>query len=97
MGSHQVALAAKEFSRPVYIAAETHKFVDIFPLDQFTMFLKQDVINFDPPKGVEGPMPQDKQEFVDWVPRQLIKGFITEVGLKTPQSVSDSIVGKRFE
>lgn len=61
------------------------------------MPVDQNIIDFDPPEGIEGANPQDKQEFVDHVPRQLIKGLITEAGLFTPQQVSDKIVAMRFE
>jgi translation initiation factor eIF-2B subunit alpha len=97
MGSYQLALVAKAYNRPVYVATETHKFVDIFPLDQFNMPIEQNIIDFNPPEGIDGATPQDKQEFVDYIPRQLIKGLITEVGLLTPQQVSDRIVSMRFE
>jgi translation initiation factor eIF-2B subunit alpha len=88
---------AKTYNRPVYVATETHKFVDMFPLDQFNIVVKQNIIDFNPPEGVEGATPQDKQEFVDYVPRQFIKGLITEAGLLTSQQVSDKITAMRFE
>ncbi|KAF8248902.1 nagb/rpia/CoA transferase-like protein [Wilcoxina mikolae CBS 423.85] len=97
LGSYQLALVAKTYNRPVYVATETHKFVDMFPLDQFNIVVKQNIIDFNPPEGVEGATPQDQQEFVDYVPRQLIKGLITEAGLLTPQQVSDKITAMRFE
>ncbi|KAI5795577.1 hypothetical protein EDC01DRAFT_629513 [Geopyxis carbonaria] len=97
MGSHQLALVAKSYNKPVYVASETHKFVDIFPLDQFNMPVEQNIIDFNPPQEIEGANEQVNQYFVDHVPRQLIRGFITEVGLLTPQQVSDKIVAMRFE
>ena len=97
MGSLQLALAAKHYNKRYFIATETHKFVDIFPLDQYEMPVEQNVVEFNPPEGVEGAMPQDQFCFVDHVPRDLIAGFITEVGLLTPQQVSDKIVAMRFE
>jgi translation initiation factor eIF-2B subunit alpha len=97
LGSYQLAQVAKAYNRPLYVATETHKFVDMFPLDQFNMNINQNIIDFNPPEGVEGATPQDEQEFVDHVPRTLIKGLITEAGLLTPQQVSDKIVCMRFE
>lgn len=97
MGSYQLALVAKTYNRPVYVATETHKFVDMFPLDQFNLVVRQNIIDFNPPQGVDGATPQDQQGFVDHVPRQLIRGFITEAGLLTPQQVSDRITAMRFE
>ncbi|KAI5799526.1 hypothetical protein FPQ18DRAFT_96363 [Pyronema domesticum] len=97
LGSYQLAQVAKAYNRPLYVATETHKFVDMFPLDQFNMNIDQNIIDFNPPEGVEGATPQDVQEFVDHVPRTLIKGLITEAGLLTPQQVSDKIVCMRFE
>ncbi|KAI5843015.1 hypothetical protein DFP73DRAFT_553013 [Morchella snyderi] len=97
MGTHQIALAAKKYRRKVYVATETHKFVDIFPLDQFDIPIEQDVINFDPPAGFDGPMPQTELGFVDYTEPQFIDGFITEVGLLTPDQVAERIVAMRFQ
>ncbi|KAH0605543.1 uncharacterized protein H6S33_004765 [Morchella sextelata] len=97
MGTHQIALAAKKYHRKVYVATETHKFVDIFPLDQFDIPIEQDVINFDPPAGFDGPMPQTELGFVDYTEPQFIDGFITEVGLLTPDQVAERIVAMRFQ
>lgn len=97
MGSLPVALAAKQFNKPFYVTTETHKFVDILPLDQYNMPVKQNIVDFntnaiEPSTHING-----RQAFVDHIPAALVKGFITEVGLLTPQQVAERIIQMRFE
>lgn len=96
MGTQNVALAAKNINRPFYVATETHKFVDMFPVDQYTIPVKQNVIVYDPP-AVEGAMSQEDLMFVDYVDPKYITGFITENGLMSPTMVGDRIVMTRLE
>lgn len=97
MGSFHLALAASRFAsrHKLYVVAETHKFVDLFPLNQFDHRFRQKLVVFDPP-GIEGPMPQESTPFFDHVPHEYISGIITETGLRTTQMVSNEIVERRF-
>ncbi|CAZ79798.1 unnamed protein product [Tuber melanosporum] len=96
MGTQNVALAARNIGRPFYVATETHKFVDMFPVDQYMIPVKQNVIVFNP-EGVEGAMSQDELTFVDYVDPKYITSFVTETGLMSPTMVGDKIIATRLE
>lgn len=46
MGTYQIGLLAKAKGKPFYVAAESHKFVRLFPLSQYDLPIKQRVIEF---------------------------------------------------
>lgn len=46
MGTYQIAQLAKAAGKPFYVAAESHKFVRLYPLGQYDLGIEQDVIEF---------------------------------------------------
>jgi translation initiation factor eIF-2B subunit alpha len=46
MGTYQIAILAKAMSKPFYVVAESHKFVRLYPLDQYDLPIEQEVIDF---------------------------------------------------
>ena len=46
LGTYQIALLAKAASKPFYVAAESHKFVRLYPLGQYDLGIDQEVIAF---------------------------------------------------
>ncbi|RFU32894.1 hypothetical protein B7463_g3449, partial [Scytalidium lignicola] len=46
MGTYQIALLAKAAGKPFYVAAESHKFVRLYPLGQYDLGIEQTVIEF---------------------------------------------------
>lgn len=56
LGTFQIAQLASRANIPFYVAAETHKFVRKFPLDQRDLGFKQQVLDF----GTEGASKQPK-------------------------------------
>ncbi|TGZ82365.1 nagb/rpia/CoA transferase-like protein [Ascodesmis nigricans] len=102
LGSMQLAMAAQYYKKPVYICAETHKFVDMFPLDQFRLPVTQNIVNF---TDSDEPAPESSSDkpalgpygYVDIIPKDLITGYITEIGLLSPQEAGHKIVMMRFE
>ncbi|KAG9228209.1 putative translation initiation factor eIF-2B subunit alpha [Amylocarpus encephaloides] len=53
LGTYQIGLLAKAAEKPFYVAAESHKFVRLYPLDQFDLGFDQEVINFTTNSGSE--------------------------------------------
>lgn len=47
LGTYQIALLAKAAGKPFYVAAESHKFVRIYPLGQYDLGIDQEVIKFE--------------------------------------------------
>ena len=46
MGTYQIALLAKAAGKPFYVAAESHKFVRLYPLGQYDLGIDQEVLKF---------------------------------------------------
>lgn len=46
MGTYQMAVLAKAAAKPLYVVAESHKFVRMFPLGQYDLGVEQNVLDF---------------------------------------------------
>ena len=46
LGTYQIGLLAKAEGKPFYVAAESHKFVRLYPLGQYDLPIEQKVIDF---------------------------------------------------
>jgi translation initiation factor eIF-2B subunit alpha len=107
MGTYQLGLLAKSKSKPFYVVAESHKFVRLYPLDQFDLPINQNVLDFkvaDDIKGQEEKQVEEdpetrskcsgatKDDAVDYTPPDLISGIITESGVLTPSAVSEELI-----
>lgn len=84
IGSYQIAVVAKVFNKPVYIAAESYKFARMFPLNQEDVAGKIS-INQDPSLKVNSPQ-------VDYTPPEFITLLFTDLGVLTPSAVSDELI-----
>jgi translation initiation factor eIF-2B subunit alpha len=89
-----MAIIAKAFNKPVYVAAESYKFARLFPLNQ------QDLpkgrvpsIQIDPPVGIsKGNYISSCNPCVDYTPAEYIQLLITDLGILTPSAVSDELI-----
>lgn len=84
IGSYQIAVVAKVFNKPVYVAAESYKFARMFPLNQDDVAGKVH-INTDPTLAVNLPL-------VDYTPPEFITLLFTDLGVLTPSAVSDELI-----
>ncbi len=46
LGTYQIALLAKAAGKPFYVAAESHKFVRLYPLGQYDLGIDQQILEF---------------------------------------------------
>jgi len=67
LGTYQIALLAKAAGKPFYVAAESHKFVRLYPLGQYDLGVDQEVIKFtteeDPISEAKKPELEEKEEY----------------------------------
>jgi len=97
LGTYQLAVLAKSMGRPVYVVAESHKFVRLFPLGQYDLPIKQRVVEFKTTDD-EGKPENDEERgkeletAVDFTPPELISGIVTESGVLTPSAVSEELI-----
>jgi translation initiation factor eIF-2B subunit alpha len=99
LGGYQVALLAKALQKPFYIATESYKFVQLYPLSQSDLPLQQEVVKFEGGEETGGDVkPKDgkkqllEEEMVDYTPPELITALITENGVMTPNAVSEELI-----
>lgn len=48
LGTHQIGLLARSAGKPMYVAAESYKFVRLYPLGMSDLPVRQNIINFEP-------------------------------------------------
>ncbi|KAF4637729.1 hypothetical protein G7Y89_g362 [Cudoniella acicularis] len=67
LGTYQIALLAKAAGKPFYVAAESHKFVRLYPLGQYDLGIDQEVIEFKTEDETE--LTQEEQKFTNMTPK----------------------------
>ncbi|ODQ66351.1 alpha subunit of the translation initiation factor eIF2B [Nadsonia fulvescens var. elongata DSM 6958] len=88
IGTYQLAVLARNANKPLYVVAESHKFVRLFPLspsDLPTEFPVQFSIT-------EPEYELERSPRVDFTPHQYITALITDLGVLTPSGVSEELI-----
>ncbi|KAK6819754.1 NagB/RpiA/CoA transferase-like protein [Apiospora arundinis] len=97
MGTYSLAVLAKAKGKPLYVAAEQHKFGKTFPVDEFDFSFDQGVIDFyssssrnqtKDGKGKTEPMPDP----IDFTPPELIEAFFADHKVLTPDEVAKEVI-----
>ncbi|KAI8942422.1 hypothetical protein NX059_000494 [Plenodomus lindquistii] len=53
LGTYQMGVLAKSKGKPFYVVAESHKFVRLYPLNQFDLPIKQSILDFKTSDGTK--------------------------------------------
>ncbi|KAE8442569.1 hypothetical protein EG329_003056 [Mollisiaceae sp. DMI_Dod_QoI] len=90
LGTYQIALLAKAAGKPFYVAAESHKFVRLYPLGQYDLGIDQEVIEFQ--TGDEKTRPEDL-DFTDKTPKveEKTEYFNPDVDILKLKSIGDAV------
>ena len=97
MGTNQMGLLAKSVGKPMYVVAESHKFVRVYALSGDDLPLGQKVLDFrtqseEGQKDHEEGKRKEEAEAVDFTPPELITALVTENGVLTPSAVSEELI-----
>lgn len=66
LGTYQVGVLAKTAGKPLYVAAESHKFLRLYPLGQYDLPIKQNIVDF---KTTDDDILKEKEKkFADITP-----------------------------
>lgn len=94
IGSYQVAIVAKAYNKPVYVAAESYKFARIFPLNESDT--PESKILQEPFEALNGySLPSEvtiDNPTCDYTPASYITLLFTDIGILTPSAVSDELI-----
>ncbi|KAH7355189.1 translation initiation factor-like protein eif-2b subunit alpha [Rhexocercosporidium sp. MPI-PUGE-AT-0058] len=86
LGTYQIALLAKAAGKPFYVAAESHKFVRLYPLGQYDLGIDQQVIEFETEDKKD--LTDDERKFVDRTPT---KEYFGKMDLPKPNTAVDAV------
>lgn len=100
IGTYQISIIAKAFAKPFYVAAESFKFMRLYPLNQRDLVnLKIEPAKF---KFCENCSPEEigylkdnikvNDPSHDYTPPAYITLLFTELGVLTPAAVSDELI-----
>jgi len=86
LGTYQIALLAKAAGKPFYVAAESHKFVRLYPLGQYDLGIDQQVIEFQTED--EKDLTEDERTFTERTPTD---EYFGNIGLPKPNTIVDAV------
>jgi len=102
LGTYQMALVANAHKKPFYVAAESFKFMRVYPLNQRDIGALKQHQDQDKSKShffqycslTECKLENTKVESPpnDYTPPALITLLFTELGILTPSAVSDELI-----
>ena len=89
IGTYQIGILAQMFKKPLYVLAESYKFVRVFPLNQRDLpdhcRQQQRLECFGDDVCVDAPL-------YDYTPPGFISLLITDLGVLTPAGVSEELI-----
>lgn len=95
MGTHQLAQLARSAGKPLYVVAESYKFVRVYPLEEADVWGRgQCELRFGVGEESTGGQEDSENhiEAVDLTPPELITALVTEAGVQMPSSVSEELI-----
>ena len=89
IGTYPIAITAKSMNKPVYVVAESFKYVRVFPLNQKDVpnCFKYTASTLKDKKDLSKEHP-----LVDYTPPEYIDLMFTDLGVLTPSAVSDELI-----
>ncbi|KAI3620689.1 hypothetical protein CBS9595_002656 [Malassezia furfur] len=101
IGSYQLGVIAKAACKPVFAAAESFKFLRMFPLSQYDVPLSHKMLPFptkaEMEKHVEAqesmtPAMEALNPSFDYTLPELVTFIVSDIGILTPSGVSDALL-----
>jgi translation initiation factor eIF-2B subunit alpha len=83
-------LCAKEFDKPVFVCAESYKFSRFFPLVQEDLPVAKE-LEFHERNKISQGVDLSMNTGSDLTPGKLINLLLTDLGVFTPQAISDEM------
>eukprot|EP01026_Neomeris_dumetosa_P022302 TRINITY_DN1923_c0_g1_i11.p1 TRINITY_DN1923_c0_g1~~TRINITY_DN1923_c0_g1_i11.p1 ORF type:complete len:356 (-),score=36.69 TRINITY_DN1923_c0_g1_i11:602-1621(-) len=89
LGTYQIAICAKAFNKPFYVASESYKFARLYPLNQSDLPLQRKRVDFEPLIPDNATIDNPSRDFT---PPNYITLLFTDLGVLTPAAVSDELI-----
>jgi translation initiation factor eIF-2B subunit alpha len=88
VGTYQIGVLAKAANKPLYVVAESHKFVRMFPLAPDDIPTDHDPLHNFSTKDEESV----SSPLIDFTPHDFLTALITDLGVLTPSAVSEELI-----
>ncbi|WFC98863.1 translation initiation factor eIF-2B subunit alpha [Malassezia yamatoensis] len=103
VGSYQLGIIAKAACKPVFAAAESFKFLRIFPLSQYDTPVASKILTFPTKADMESQTPSQSHSQMttamellnptfDYTLPELVTFIVSDIGILTPSGVSDALL-----
>ncbi|KAK9466459.1 hypothetical protein V1512DRAFT_263655 [Lipomyces arxii] len=90
IGTYQIAVMAKDSNKPLYVVAESHKFVRLFPLSPFDLPGNNKTAETFTTDQTDDEI--DSSPLLDFTSDNLITALITDIGVLTSSGVSEELI-----
>lgn len=104
IGTYQIAVVAKAAKKPFYVVTESHKFVRMFPLNQYEVFTpirstsdrsslsnRTSLVAKNRSRHINPQGGGEFSERVDYTPPTYITLMFTDLGVLTPTAASEEL------
>lgn len=95
IGSYQISVLAQNSKKPVYVLAESHKFIRLYPLSSSDLHPDQPLKFSTDAENSHSERPQAPS--TDFTPHQYVTALITDLGVLTPSGVSEELIKIWFD
>lgn len=92
IGSYQISVLAQNSKKPVYVLAESHKFIRLYPLSSSDLHPDQP-LKF----SIDNKDEKPQAPSTDFTPHQYVTALITDLGVLTPSGVSEELIKIWFD
>lgn len=95
IGTFPLAMVAKAFNKPLYVAVESYKFARLYPLNQLDLpegRSEQRPLPPCSPEATLAPGVDTENPACDYTPANYITLLFTDLGILTPAAVSDELI-----
>lgn len=89
LGTYQIGVLAKTAEKPLYVVAESHKFVRLYPLGQEDLPINQNIVDF---KTTDEVLTEGEKKFTDLTPREDERtGYFDTPAVAPPAGFDDAV------
>ncbi|KAL8567291.1 hypothetical protein ACOMHN_023334 [Nucella lapillus] len=92
VGTYTMALAAKKYHRPLYVFAESLKYMEHFPLNQSSIPTDLKFKKHDAEAAEEEGLMEDKHPLIDYTPPTHINRLVSDIGVLPSHAIGDEMI-----
>lgn len=92
VGTYSIALAAKKYHRPLYVFAESLKYMEYFPLNQSSIPTDLKFKKHNVEEAEEDGLLEDEHPLIDYTPPKYINRLVSDIGVLPCHAIADEMI-----